>query len=74
MYIRRVEQVLQRIALKHNISVGEVKRAIEESIFDAVHNKDPYVQARWSLLFPDGRIPTPEELIEKLSVICAGKK
>lgn len=43
MNISRVEQVLQRIALKHNISVGEVKRAIEESIFDAVHNKDPYV-------------------------------
>lgn len=55
--------IFERIAVKHNTTVEEVRREIEVAIQAGFNNPDPKVQAQWAKIPRKGDIPTPDELI-----------
>ena len=60
-------KILEQVAQQHGISVEEVRAEIQRAIEIGMANPDSAVQARWKLLCKDGKVPTPDELIKRLS-------
>lgn len=58
---------LNAIAAHHGVTRAEVEREISAAIAQAMQHPSPLVRQRWKALFPDGKQPTPEQLLEKLS-------
>ncbi|MBQ8228795.1 MAG: sporulation initiation factor Spo0A [Clostridia bacterium] len=59
--------ILKKVARKYKTDIAEVEREINKAIAVGMSDSDPEVQAKWRELFPDGRTPTPEELIITLA-------
>ncbi len=61
------KKAMQKIAKLEGISYWKVKRMIEDAISSAMLNPDPQVHQEWIKHFPDGKIPSAEEFIEKIA-------
>ncbi len=57
---------IQKTAKFYGVSAEKVRDEISFAIKIAKSNTDPQVQAKWNELFPNGKEPTPEELIETI--------
>ena len=66
-----VEQALQKVASHHNITVDEVRKEINLAILVGLCNTDMAVQSQWRKTVRTGELPTPEDLILRLSKIAA---
>lgn len=60
---------LNAIAARYGVPRAEVEREISAAIQQAMRHPSPLVQQRWKALFPDGKPPTPEQFLEKLSML-----
>lgn len=56
-------RAIEGVARKEGLTVEEVRASMMEAIEEAFNNPDPEVQARWTMIPREGKIPTPEELI-----------
>ena len=63
----RASRAIDSVARNAGVSPESVRRDIQIAIEEAMRNCDPAVRTRWRALFPDGRVPTPEELIEAVA-------
>jgi hypothetical protein len=64
---RKYSKIIKKIAREKGISPELVYKEMQWAIEDGYNNTDPEVQARWHQLFPDGKMPSPEKLIEILA-------
>lgn len=60
-------KVIKKVAKVHGVSVKEVREEMQKAIRAGRESSDPNAQAMWNRLFPDGKEPTPEELIRVLA-------
>lgn len=58
--------VIEKVAKNNGITSEEVESEIALAIKIAMKNPDSDVQLIWKKLSPDGRLPTAEELTEKI--------
>ena len=58
--------VIEKVAKNNGITSEEVEREIEFAIKAAMKNPNSDVRLVWKKLSPDGRLPTAEELTEKI--------
>ncbi|MCL2568872.1 MAG: hypothetical protein FWE12_05485 [Oscillospiraceae bacterium] len=65
----KMEEVLQKIAEAHGVSVEEVRREIELAAKFAQENPDPKIQAHWASIPRRGDALTPNELIAHLATM-----
>lgn len=63
----RAREILRAVAAKNGVSAAEVRQSIQEAIDAAWDNPDPAAKARQQQLFPDGRTPTVEEFLIRVS-------
>ena len=59
--------VLEQVALKHGVSVEEVRREINLAIEDALLDPTFEVKEYWAKIPKKGEKPTPEEMIEYIA-------
>lgn len=60
---KRNDNILQRIADLHHVSVEEVRKEIEQAVALARSNPDPQVQEIWKKLLKEYPEPTAEQVI-----------
>ena len=63
MYKRRIQQILEKIAIRNNTTADEVRRDIEIAMKAGQSSPDPIVQARWNAIPRKGTELTVEEFI-----------
>jgi len=59
----KVNKVLMHIATENKVSVGEVRRDIQEALDEGWNNPDPAVQEYWRRIPSRSEKPTIEEVI-----------
>ncbi len=64
---QKVTKTLKQVAARNGTNIEEVRMEIDHAIQTGMSNPDPAVQAKWRELFPDGRIPTAEEVLSLLA-------
>lgn len=57
------KKVIQEVARKNGVTVGEVRRKIMACIREAAVNPDPRARAAFDAIPRKGALPTPEEFI-----------
>ncbi len=67
------KNIIREIAAQEGISEEECRKEMEKVIFEARNNPDPKAQKKFDELF-DGRLPTPEEFILKVSQLILEKQ
>ena len=60
---KRNDNILQRIADLHHVSVEEVRKEIDQAVALARSNPDPQVQKIWKKLLKEYPEPTAEQVI-----------
>ena len=60
----KINKVLMRIATENKISVGEVRRYIQEALDEGWNNPDPMIQEYWRKIPSKCEKPTLEEVID----------
>ena len=63
----KANKALQVIALKHGVSVEEIRKEIQFAIDEGMKNSNPQIQAYWNSIPCRGNKPTPEEVITDLA-------
>lgn len=69
-----MKDVFKEIAKSENISEEEVKSEISEAIRLAMKSDNQNAKALWNKIAPDGKEPSPEEVIEKIASIIIKRK
>lgn len=59
----KANKALQVIALKHGVSVEEIRKEIQFAIDEGMKNSNPQIQAYCNSIPRRGNKPTPEEVI-----------
>ncbi len=59
----KANKALEVIALKHGVSVEEIRKEIQFAIDEGMKNSNPQIQAYWNSIPCRGNKPTPEEVI-----------
>ncbi len=59
--------VIEKVAKNNGITSEEIESEIAFAIKAAMKNPDRNVRSIWKKLSPDGRLPTAEELTEKIA-------
>lgn len=62
-----MKNIFKKVAEAENVSEKEVRSEISEAIRIAMKSKNPKAKAFWSEIAPDGKEPSPEEVIEKIA-------
>ena len=68
MYKRSLEEILQEVAKRQNITAEEVEQEIALAIDMAQACPDPNVQAKWAEIPRKGERPTTEELLRHIAL------
>ena len=71
MDCKRINDILETIAIVHHTTVDEVRKEILLVMEEAQKSQDPLVQARWAMIPCKGEKPTIEELIIYISDISS---
>ena len=58
-----MEHIFKMVAAQNHTTVEEVRSSIQAMIEDCYNSDDPKVRKAWRELLPDGRMPTPDELV-----------
>lgn len=62
---RTADEIIKKLAEKEGVQGSEIREEMRKAIFSAYANsKDRFL---WSSLFGEGRLPSPEEFIMKIS-------
>lgn len=69
-----MKDIFKKVAELENISEEEVKSEISEVIRLAMQSDSPQAKVLWSEIAPDGKEPSPEEVIEKMVLIFKKRK
>lgn len=69
-----MNNIFKEIARAENISEEKVKSEISEAIRIAMQSENPEAKAFWAEIAPDGKEPSPEEVIEKILSIIKKRK
>ncbi len=69
-----MKDVFKEIAKSENISEEEVRSEISNAIRLAMKSDSPQAKAFWSEISPDGKEPSPEEVVEKIAFIIKKRK
>lgn len=69
-----MKNIFKEVARKENVSEEEVKSEISKVIRLAMQSDKPQARALWNKIAPDGKEPSPEEVIEKISAIIKKRK
>ena len=64
---RKYSRAIEKIAEREGISVESVYAEMQKAIEAGYSNPDPVIQEYWKKIAPDGKMPTPEQVIEILS-------
>lgn len=59
----KANKALKIIALKHGVSVEEIRKEIQFAIDEGMKNSNPQIQAYWNSVPRRGKKPTPEEVV-----------
>lgn len=65
MLDKKGKKIIKQIAKENGVSVDEVRRDMEIAIKEGYHNPD--TRQKWSEMFGEGVLPTPEEFICTIS-------
>ncbi len=60
-------KAIEKVAEEFNVSEQEVENEISKAILEARKSSDEDTQKIWQELFPNGKEPSPTELIEALT-------
>lgn len=58
--------VFEKVAIANGVDEKQVMEEIVNAIHCGVSNPEPEVREFWKKLFPSGKEPSPEELIQTL--------
>lgn len=72
--IEAAEKAIEQIALKHGVTVNEVRKQINIAMINGLISDDPKIKRFWENVPRAGEIPTPEELIAHLSNVMKKKQ
>ncbi len=72
--IEMAEKAIEQIALKHGVTVNEVRKQINIAMANGLVSDDPKIKRFWENIPRAGEIPTPEELIAHLSDVVKKKR
>ncbi len=61
--LRIAEKAIQKIAIREQRSIADVKKEMRMAMFVGLCSQDPAVQAYWKNIPCEGDVPTPEEFI-----------
>lgn len=61
------KDIIKKVAKVNGVSEAEVRKEINIAIDEGMKSTDPEAMAFWAQLSKNGRRPTPEEVVEKLS-------
>ena len=64
---RTYGKAIKKVAKQNGVSVEFVYDEMQKAIAAGYNEPDPAVQENWRKIAPDGKIPSPEKLIEILS-------
>ena len=64
---RKYSKAIKKIARQEGVSEDYVYAEMQKAIAEGFNNPDPAVQEHWKKIAPDGKIPSPEKVIEILS-------
>lgn len=64
---KRINDILETIAIEHHTTVDKVRKEILMVMEEAQESRDPLVQARWAMIPCKGEKPTIEELMAYIS-------
>lgn len=70
--MQNVKEVIKKIAAQEGISEEQCRSEMEKAIIAAKNNPDPDKRKNFNMMF-DGRVPTPEEFICKMSQLLSTK-
>lgn len=69
-----MNNIFRKISRAERISEEKVKSKISEAIRIAMKSEKTEAKAFWTEIAPDGREPSPEEVIEKIATIIKKRK
>jgi len=64
---RKYSRAIKRAARQHGVPVEIAYHEIQQAIRAGYTSLDPAVQEYWKEIVPDGKMPSPEMMIEILS-------
>ena len=64
------DKILKEVAKKYNTNPLEVHQEIKKVIDIGFEDPDPVIHARWMQISPNGKKPTPEELLFYIANEC----
>jgi len=64
---RKYSKVIKEVAKQNGVSPESVYYEMSEAIKTGYNNPDPLVQEQWRKIAPDGKMPSPEKVIEILA-------
>lgn len=62
----KTDKALTKVALKHGVSVAEVRREIQAALDEGIRNPDPQIKEYWNSIPCKGDKPTVDEVISYL--------
>lgn len=69
-----MKDIFKKVAELENVSEEEVKSEISEAIRLAMKSDNQNAKALWNEIAPDGKEPSPEEVIEKIAFLIKKRK
>lgn len=69
-----MKNIFKEIAKSENVSEEVVRKEISEVIRLAMGSDNKNAKAFWNEIAPDGREPSPEEVIEKIAFLIKKRK
>jgi len=67
------EEAIRKTAEQEGVSVEEVRSEISKAIVETMNNPDPKAQEVLKKLFSDGKQPSPEEFIQRITELAIGE-
>ena len=73
MKYEKATNIICQIAQQYHKTPQQVRKDILYAAEEAMRTADPQAKAVWSIIAPNGVLPSAEELIHMLSLYCAAR-